>query len=66
LNILLNEALAELAACQARIAEPEYENLALKRDIEYSRSPAREREYCPKCGKPREQHCPDCGAAYPD
>jgi hypothetical protein len=38
----------------------------LKTDAAFYRQPAADRDYCPKCGKPRERECPDCGATFPE
>jgi hypothetical protein len=71
--VLLRKLRAAVRNLRARVAKIEeerdhyyYRSLALERDVEFYRTPAREREYCPKCGKPRDQHCPDCGAIYPE
>jgi hypothetical protein len=71
---------AELARARQRIADLEHE-LAdseaecnhwyaecqkLKADVAFFRQPARDREHCSECGKPRDQHCPDCGATFPE
>jgi hypothetical protein len=64
---------AELARAHQQIADLEAECnrwwgecQKLKADAEFNRQPARDRGYCPKCGKPRDRECPDCGATFPE
>jgi hypothetical protein len=72
-STLMHSLRAELARARQQIAdlerllvEAEYRALALERDVQFYRQPAREREYCPKCSKPRDRECPDCGATFPE
>jgi hypothetical protein len=62
----LARARRRIADLERQLTEAEGRSLTLERDVAFYRQPARDREYCPKCGKPRDRECPLCGETYPE